>query len=72
MNQSVTFNVNGIKCGGCETTINKALQALAGVVAVQASSQDKAVSVQFDADLTSPAAIKDAIITAGYPVQDNG
>ncbi len=72
MNQSVTFNVNGIKCGGCETTINKALQVLGGVVSVQASSQEKTVSVQFDTSLTSAEAIRDAIVTAGYPVQDHG
>ncbi len=72
MKQSVTFNVSGIKCGGCETTINKALQALAGVVSVQASSQDKTVGVQFDTDLTSTEAIRAAIVTAGYAVQDRG
>lgn len=72
MNQSVTFKVSGIKCGGCETTINKALQAVAGVVSVQASSQDKTVGVQFDTDLTSTDAIKDVIVRAGYPVQDHG
>lgn len=68
MSESVSINVNGMKCGGCENTISTALSAMAGVLSVKASHQDKRVDVEFDPSKTDVEAIEDAIIDAGFDV----
>jgi len=72
MSQTVVLNVTGIKCGGCETAINKVLTALPGIVKAQASSQSHTVSVEFNPDQISLEAIQSAIAHAGYTVQAHG
>ena len=69
MTESVVLTVTGMKCGGCETNVTDKLQAIDGVVSVKASSKDKTVSVDFDAEKTGLDAIKDAITGAGFTVQ---
>ncbi|NOT83269.1 MAG: heavy-metal-associated domain-containing protein [Methylococcaceae bacterium] len=68
MSESVILNVTGMKCGGCETNVTLKLNALDGVKSVKASHREKQVTVEFDADKTSVAAITQAIIAAGYVV----
>jgi len=69
MTESVVLTVTGMKCGGCETSVTDKLQAIDGVVSVKASSKDKIVSVDFDAEKTDLNVIKDAIAGAGFTVQ---
>lgn len=69
MIESVVLSVSGMKCGGCETNVTAKLNAVDGVLTVQASSKDKTVSVEFDSEKTSLAAITDVIQAAGYLVQ---
>jgi copper chaperone len=68
MAESLTFAVSGMKCGGCEANVSNKLSAIDGVLMVKASSKDKEVMVEFDADKTGPSAIKTAIAEAGYRV----
>jgi copper chaperone len=63
------LTVSGMKCGGCESNVTAKLKAIEGISSVKASSQDKEVSVEYDADKTDPSAIKDAITNAGYTVE---
>ncbi len=69
MIESVVLTVSGMKCGGCEAIVTGKLTAVDGVLAVKASSKDKAVSVEFDTAKTGLNAIKDVIQAAGYSVQ---
>lgn len=69
MTESVSLTVIGMKCGGCETNVTNKLKAIDGVLSVQASSQDKAVNVEFDAEKTSLDVITEAIIDAGFTVE---
>jgi len=71
MNESVLLNVSGMKCGGCETNVTGKLQAIEGVVSVNASFKDNEVNVEFDADKTSLDIITDAIIDAGFSVEES-
>lgn len=66
--EKITLRVEGMKCGGCENTVQGALLAVAGVVAARASHKDNAVEVEFDPAQTSVAALKQAIVKAGYSV----
>ena len=69
MTESVSLTVIGMKCGGCETNVTTKLKAIDGVLSVNASSKDKEVNVEFDAEKTSLDAITGAIIDAGFTVE---
>jgi copper chaperone len=69
MTESVSLTVTGMKCGGCEANITNKLQAIDGVLSVNASSKDKEVNVEFDGGKTSLDAITEAITEAGFSVE---
>ncbi|ASF48718.1 heavy-metal-associated domain-containing protein [Methylovulum psychrotolerans] len=68
MRESVILKVTGMKCGGCEANVTHKLNDIDGVVYIKASSQEQQVQVDFNAEKTTLAAIKDAITNAGYTV----
>ena len=68
MTESLNLTVTGMKCGGCEANVTTKLQALEGVVSVQANHKEDSVSVEFDASKIGQQAIVDAVIEAGYKV----
>lgn len=68
MSESVTLNVTGMKCGGCESAITEKLFADDGVMAVTASHQNNVIDVEYDGQLTNLEAIKKIIEAAGYSV----
>jgi copper chaperone len=69
MSESVSINVTGMKCGGCENSINGKLSAMDGVLSVKASHVDKRVDVEFDPEKISIEDIEDAIDDAGFSVE---
>lgn len=64
--EKITLRVEGMRCGGCENTVQNALQAVAGVVAARASHKDNAVEVEFDPARIDVTALKQAIVRVGY------
>ncbi len=68
--QAIT--VNGMSCGHCVETINKAVGALPGVQAVNVELELKRVSVEYDAAATGLEEISDAIAKAGFEVEGQG
>lgn len=68
MTESVVIAVSGMKCGGCENTLDKSLQAIEGVVAVKASHLEKSVTVEFDPAVVDREDLEDAIEDAGFKV----
>lgn len=69
MTESVSLTVTGMKCGGCEANVTSKLEAIDGVLSVNASSKDKEVNVEFDAEKTNLDAITKAITDAGFTVE---
>lgn len=69
MNESVSLVVSGMKCGGCEAKVTTQLQAIDGVLSVNASRKDKQVTVEFDAEKINQEIITDAIIDAGFSIE---
>lgn len=69
MAETVSLDVMGMKCGGCETNVKTKLDTLEGVISVSASSKENTVDVEFDADKTSVDAISQAIVDAGFTVE---
>ena len=70
MIESVELTVTGMKCGGCENIVKTKLSAVNGVQTVSASSKDKRVTIEFDADKTQLAQLKQTIQAAGYTVSE--
>jgi len=68
MSESISLDVTGMKCGGCETNVKKKLTAMAGIVSVEASSKENKVEVEFEAETVNVDAISQAITEAGFVV----
>ncbi|WP_312909110.1 heavy-metal-associated domain-containing protein [Natronosalvus caseinilyticus] len=58
-----TITVTGMSCGGCEDTVERALEDVDGVVEASADNESDAVTVEGDANVD---AIVEAIENAGY------
>ena len=68
--QQLKMTIDGMSCGGCVSTVEKALRALPGirVDAVKVGS----ATVSYDATRTTPAAIAQAVTNAGYEPHSSG
>jgi copper chaperone CopZ len=69
MSESISLNVNGMKCGGCEANIKNKLSNLPGILSVEPSHLNKQVEVTFDPDTIDVETIEDAIIDAGFSIE---
>ena len=62
------LTVTGMTCGGCISTVTKALKAVEGVNDVKVSLADGEATVQYDEGRSSPQQLKAAVEAAGYGV----
>jgi len=65
---TTNFKVEGMSCGHCTASIEKAVGDLPGVLEVVASLEDKTATVVYEADRTDVAAIAATIIDQGFDV----
>lgn len=63
-----TFQVPEVSCDHCKSTIEGALEPVAGVREAVVDVKEKTVSVDFNPDTTNRSAIVAAIESAGYEV----
>lgn len=68
---AITLSVPDISCDHCKTSIEGALNPLAGVDAASVSISDKEVTVTYDADAVGLDVIIEAIGDQGYKVADS-
>ncbi len=68
MTESISLDVTGMKCGGCETNVKKKLNKMDGIISVEASSKENKVDVEFDSATTNVDAISKVITDAGFVV----
>ncbi len=66
--QTEIVKVTGMTCGGCISTVTRALKAGFGGRDVDVSLSAGEATVQFDERLTSPEKLKSAVKGAGYGV----
>ena len=66
--QTEQLKVTGMTCGGCTSSVTRALQAIEGVDDVKVSLAGGEATVQYDERLTSPDQLKSAVKGAGYGV----
>ncbi len=62
------LSVKGMKCGGCETSVREAVQALDGVVSVQPNFRENTVEVEYEEGKADLEAIRKAIAAKGFQV----
>lgn len=65
---TTNFKVEGMSCGHCTASIEKAVGALSGVQTVKADLAGKAATVVYEDTLTDPQAIAAAITDQGFDV----
>lgn len=65
--KQVVLQVENMTCPACSITIEKALDAVPGVIAKRIDTRAATVAVAFDAERTSTSAIAKAITDAGFP-----
>ncbi len=66
--KTISLNVKGMSCSGCEETINESVQKITGVTECIASFKDGKANVKYDTTKTNLKAISKAITSAGYEV----
>jgi copper chaperone len=69
MSESVSLDVTGMKCGGCESNVKTKLNTIDGVITVDAMSKENKVNVEFDPEKTTVEIISEAIIEAGFAIE---
>jgi copper chaperone len=69
MSESISLDVTGMKCGGCESNVTTKLKTIDGVMSVNAMSKEKKVEVEFDTEKTNIEEISQAITDAGFVVE---
>ena len=62
------LNVAGMKCGGCEKSVQDIAQSLAGVLSAKASSKEATLEVDYDEEKVSLDSIKHLLPSKGYGV----
>lgn len=62
------IKIDGMTCGGCAASVERAIKTVAGVASATVVLADKSAKVEFDAAIVDVAAIKAAIEAAGYDV----
>lgn len=64
--QTELLKITGMTCGGCVSSVTKALKAVSGVSDAKVSLSAGEATVQFDEGITSPEQLKSAVLQAGY------
>lgn len=65
----LTFDVDGMKCGGCESLIVSSLEDVDGIQEVKADHKTGQVTISFDATVIQEEEIKQTIRAQGYNPQ---
>lgn len=66
----VSISVAGMSCGGCVRNVTGVLKALPGVGEVVVSLDESQARVQYDPGQVSQERLREAIVDAGFDVND--
>ncbi len=65
---SLSFDVEGMTCTGCESSVEGSLKNMEGVVEAKASHETGKAMVEFDKTLVTAEAMEAGIVSRGYRV----
>ncbi|MBL7976621.1 MAG: heavy-metal-associated domain-containing protein [Candidatus Kapabacteria bacterium] len=66
---SQTYNVQGMSCNGCASSVERALALQNGVKSASVQLTDANVTVEFDNSIVTPDALRKAVFTAGFELE---
>ncbi|HVF64900.1 MAG TPA: heavy-metal-associated domain-containing protein [Casimicrobiaceae bacterium] len=66
--ETVSFDVEGMTCGGCVASVKRVLEALPGVSNAEVTLQPPRASVDYDPARVTAEALRGAVQDAGYDV----
>jgi copper chaperone CopZ len=69
--QTITYDIVGMTCTGCEATVRNAAQEVEGVLEVTASYDTQTATISFDKTKVQPECIKQAINSTGFTVKED-
>lgn len=67
--KQIKIKIDGMTCGGCVSSVQKALQAVVGVEAISVSLEDGLAVVAYDELVCDVSAIVETIEEAGFDTQ---
>lgn len=67
--KQIKIKIDGMTCGGCVSSVQKALQVVVGVEAISVSLEDGLAVVAYDESNCDVPAIVEAIEEAGFDTQ---
>ena len=67
--QTLSFDVNGMTCGGCTGSVQRALSKLNGISHAEVCLSPGVATVVIDPTKVTPAQIESAITHLGYPAK---
>ena len=68
--QTITYDIVGMTCAGCEASVRNAAQDVEGVLEAKASYDSQTATVSFDKTKVQPEKIKEAINSTGFTVKE--
>jgi len=68
--QTVSLVVDSMHCGACMATVERTLRRIAGVQDARVNLSSRRVNVAFDAAVTGPQPLIDALAREGYPAAE--
>ena len=66
----ITLSITGMTCGGCVNSVQKVLTALPGVQSAEVTLSPGQAHVTFDPSKLERAALVQAVVDAGFGVND--
>lgn len=66
--KTITLHVTGMNCNGCRSSVERSLQKLEGVQAVNVTLEPAEARVVFDADRVTVDNLTERVVAAGYGV----
>jgi|SRR5215213_168984 len=70
--RTVTLRVKGMTCGGCATSVEKALKSTEGVEQVRVSFERGRAVIKYDAQKVTVAKLREVINNAGFSCEVEG
>ena len=69
--QTITYDIVGMTCAGCEASVQNAAQEVEGVLVAKASYDTQTATISFDKSKVQPERIKQAINGTGFTIKED-
>ncbi len=67
---TIKLNVTGMSCASCSSAVERALKKTSGVKSVNVNLASEVATIEIDPDSTNENILKEAVLNAGYGVQE--